>query len=357
MTEAYTPKNILITGGAGFIASHVVIHFVEKYPQYKIVNLDKLDYCSSLKNLSSIEDRPNYKFIKGNILSTDLISYILKSEEIDTIIHFAAQTHVDNSFGNSMSFTKNNILGTHVLLEAARFHKVKRFVHVSTDEVYGESTTEVGFTEADGRIDPSNPYSATKAGAEFLVNSYRSSFKVPVIITRGNNVYGPHQFPEKIVPKFINLLERGKPLPIHGDGTNRRKYVYATDVAKAFDVICHNGVIGEVYNIGTDVEFTNLQLAEYLLRHYKLEDQREKYLKFVEDRPFNDCRYHIDSSKLNRLGWQPTVKFEDGIAETVSWYRKNLHSWQNVEEALVAHPRIGLVGDRADAEDAGLSSP
>jgi len=196
----YVPKNILITGGAGFIASHVVILMVKKYPQFKIVNFDRLDYCSCLENLDEIKDFPNYKFVKGNICSSDLVSYVLHAEEIDTIMHFAAQTHVDNSFGNSFQFTQNNILGTHVLLESAKVAGIKRFIHVSTDEVYGEQRLDQEAMSEEQVLEPTNPYAATKAGAEFLAKSYHRSFGMPVIITRGNNVYGPHQFPEKIIP-------------------------------------------------------------------------------------------------------------------------------------------------------------
>jgi len=203
MESAYEPKNILITGGAGFIASHVILLLVKKYPNYKIVNLDILDYCSSLKNLAEIEQFRNYKFVKGSIGSTDLVNYILKKEKIDTIMHFAAQSHVDNSFGNSLVFTQTNVLGTHVLLEASKVAGIKRFIHVSTDEVYGEIDRADGDASEEKVLEPTNPYAATKAAAEFIVKSYHRSFNLPIIITRGNNVYGPHQYPEKIIPKFI----------------------------------------------------------------------------------------------------------------------------------------------------------
>jgi dTDP-glucose 4,6-dehydratase len=242
-TTLYEPKNILVTGGAGFIGSHVVIRLTKNYPQYKIVNLDKLDYCASLKNLDCIKDAPNYHFIKGDILSEDLVNYVISSHKIDTIMHFAAQTHVDNSFGNSIQFTKNNVLGTHVLLECAKVNKIRRFIHVSTDEVYGESSFADGVIE-NTMLQPTNPYAATKAGAEYLVKSYYKSFQLPTIITRGNNVYGPHQFPEKIIPKFIGLLHRKKPCYIHGTGEHKRSYLYVEDVARAFDIILHCGKPG-----------------------------------------------------------------------------------------------------------------
>jgi len=335
---SHTPKNVLITGGAGFIASHVVIRFVKKYPHYKIVNLDKLDYCSSLLNLKDIENAPNYKFVKGNICSSDFVKYIMQSEEIDTILHFAAQTHVDNSFGNSFQFTENNILGTHTLLEASKVYgKIKRFVHVSTDEVYGEIDEGEGF-EHSTILQPTNPYAATKAGAEFLVLAYHNSFKLPTIITRGNNVYGPHQYPEKLIPKFICLLTQDKPCYIHGDGSNRRNFLYVEDVANAFDTITHKGAVGNVYNIGTDFEISNLDVARLLLKHFGKDD---KYIQFVENRPFNDCRYKINTDKLLSLGWKPHITWEDGIQRTIEWYKNNMRNWVSIENALVPHPRAG----------------
>jgi len=334
----HTPKNILITGGAGFIASHVVLRFVKRYPQYKIVNLDKLDYCSSLLNLREIENAPNYKFVKGNICSSDFVKYIIQSEEIDTVLHFAAQTHVDNSFGNSFQFTENNILGTHTLLEASKVYgKIKRFVHVSTDEVYGEIDEGEGF-EHSTILQPTNPYAATKAGAEFLVLAYHNSFKLPTIITRGNNVYGPHQYPEKLIPKFICLLSQNRPCYIHGDGSNRRNFLYVEDVASAFDTITHKGVVGNVYNIGTDFEISNLDVAKILLKHFEKDDS---HIQFVENRPFNDCRYKINSDKLLALGWKPEVSWETGIQRTIDWYKSNMRNWATIESALVPHPRAG----------------
>jgi UDP-glucose 4,6-dehydratase len=337
--DAHTPKNILITGGAGFIASHVVLRFVKNYPQYKIVNLDKLDYCSSLLNLKELENSPNYKFVKGNVCSSDFVTYILASEEIDTILHFAAQTHVDNSFGNSFQFTENNILGTHTLLEASKVYgKIKRFVHVSTDEVYGEIEAGEGF-EHSTILQPTNPYAATKAGAEFLVQAYHNSFKLPTIITRGNNVYGPHQYPEKLIPKFICLLSQDKPCFIHGDGSNRRNFLFVEDVASAFDTITHKGLTGNVYNIGTDFEISNLDVARLLLKAFGKDEKT--HIQFVENRPFNDCRYKINSDKLLALGWRPQVSWEEGIQRTIDWYKNNTKNWISIEAALVPHPRAG----------------
>jgi dTDP-glucose 4,6-dehydratase len=332
----YQPQNILVTGGAGFIASHVVLLLVKKYPNYKIVNYDKLDYCSCLANLKEIETSPNYKFVKGDIQSVDLVSHILKTEQIDTILHFAAQTHVDNSFGNSLKFTETNVLGTHILLEAARVFQIKRFIHVSTDEVYGENEGD-DFDE-EKVLEPTNPYAATKAGAEFIVKSYHRSFGLPVIITRGNNVYGPHQYPEKLIPKFICLLQRDRPLTLHGNGSHKRTFVYVSDVAKAFDIILHQGAVGQIYNIGSNMEFSNLEIAIKLLEMFELLGQKDNYLTFVTDRVFNDKRYAINSEKLKKLGWKPETEFEVGLRETIRWYLSHSKNWPAVESALKPHP-------------------
>eukprot|EP01121_Diplochlamys_sp_Union-15-3_P006395 TRINITY_DN16894_c0_g1_i1.p1 TRINITY_DN16894_c0_g1~~TRINITY_DN16894_c0_g1_i1.p1 ORF type:complete len:362 (+),score=54.98 TRINITY_DN16894_c0_g1_i1:53-1087(+) len=338
----YVPKKILLTGGAGFIGSHVLIHLVKNYPDYTIWNLDKLDYCSSLKNLEEIKNHPNYHFVKGDILSSDLINHLLSSHKIDTIMHFAAQSHVDNSFGNSIAFTRNNILGTHVLLECAKVHNVKRFVHVSTDEVYGESSFGEGVKE-NCVLAPTNPYAASKAGAEHLVQSYYRSFRLPVIITRGNNVYGPHQYPEKIIPKFIGLLERGKPCCIHGNGSHKRSFIHVSDVVRAFDAILHKGAIGETYNIGTSFEISTLDVAKKLIAEFGLTEQESKYTEFVADRPFNDLRYAIDPSKLHQLGWKEQVSWDEGVKQTFAWYKRfKFENWDNAEIALKPHPYINV---------------
>eukprot|EP00605_Chrysophyceae_sp_TOSAG23-4_P000677 GSChrysophyteH1.ASY1.ANO1.761.1 assembled CDS len=307
--DPYEPKNIMITGGAGFIASHVVILLAKKYPQYNIINYDRLDYCSCIENLEEVENLPNYKFIKGNICSSELVNYVLETENIDTIMHFAAQTHVDNSFGNSFQFTQNNIMGTHVLLESAKIAKIKRFIHVSTDEVYGEQQKDQAAMDEEQILEPTNPYAATKAGAEFLAKSYLRSFDFPLIITRGNNVYGPHQYPEKLIPKFINQLKRGRKVTLHGTGANMRNFLYVED-----DLIKLSGYSGK----------------------------EEEMMTFVEDRFFNDLRYHINSDRLFELGWEEQVSWEDGIRLTHDWYIKNAHRYGDIESALVAHPRAGL---------------
>jgi UDP-glucose 4,6-dehydratase len=340
-TGEYTPKNIMVTGGAGFIASHIVIRLVKKYPQYKIVNFDKLDYCSSLKNLNEISDRPNYKFVKGNLLSADLIKYVLETEEIDTIIHAAAQTHVDNSFGNSFAFTENNVMGSHVLVEAAKNHeKLRRFIHVSTDEVYGSSYDDDPSRKEGDVLEPTNPYAATKAAAEQIVKSYYTSFKVPVIITRGNNVYGPHQYPEKVIPKFIRRLVNGLPCCLHGDGSNSRHFIFVEDVASAFDTVMHKGITGETYNIGCDEEMTNLEVAQTLVKAVYPDKDPKEMITHVMDRPFNDVRYYLNFNKLLALGWKPEVKFKDGLKRTVEWYMARDKDWWDcgTDSSLAAHP-------------------
>lgn len=389
MGDEVFEKRVLVTGGAGFIGSHVVTHLVRRYPQYLIVNLDSLDYCSCVRNVhagiasppasintsNSIEDIDdndddddddddevgtrlrgsfcewdqsledpalprNYKFIKGSIASADLVEYVLRTEQIDTVLHFAAQSHVDNSFGNSIAFSETNILGTHVLLEAARIYgRVRRFVHVSTDEVYGEGSAETPAMTEDHVLEPTNPYAASKAGAEFLVKAYQRSFKLPTIITRSNNVYGPHQYPEKLIPKFVNQIARGRSVTIHGDGSHTRNYLYISDVVAAFDLVLHHGAIGEVYNIGGTNEVSNRQVALDLLAIMKPGAAAvESAIVTCADRPFNDQRYTIDASKLRALGWREKVSWADGLRRTVKWYARHGHRFANIDHALEAHP-------------------
>ena len=314
---------------------------MKNYPHYKVVCFDKMDYCSSLSNLNEVKECKNFKFIKGNILSADLLRYVFETEEIDTIIHAAAQTHVDNSFGNSFTFTENNVMGTHVLIESAKVHGIKRFIHVSTDEVYGSSYADDPRHIETDALEPTNPYAATKAAAENIVKSYYRSFKLPVIITRGNNVYGPHQYPEKVIPKFVRRLLTGLPCCIHGDGTNSRHFIYVEDVAKAFVTILHRGVDGETYNIGCEDEYTNLEVAQRLVKALKpAAPDVNDHIEFVNDRPFNDVRYYISSTKLHGLGWSPQVDFDEGLQRTIDWYAKVSKDWWDIgtDSALAAHP-------------------
>ena len=300
-----------------------------------------------MANLNEIADLPNYKFVKGNICSSELVSYVLKEEKIDTIMHFAAQTHVDNSFGNSFQFTENNIMGTHVLLESAKVCGIKRFIHVSTDEVYGEQHMNQDAMDEEQVLEPTNPYAATKAGAEFMAKSYHRSFNMPIIITRGNNVYGPHQFPEKLIPKFINQISRGKAVTMHGTGQNMRNFLYVEDVARAFEIVLFKGVVGQIYNIGGTQERKNIEVTKDLLAlsGYITPEQQQTMITYVEDRAFNDLRYHINSDKLAALGWKELVKWEDGLKVTYDWFIKNSHRYGNIDAALVAHPSFGLTHD------------
>lgn len=333
-------QSVLVTGAAGFIGSNVMCHLVKKYPNVRFVALDKLNYCASERNLDEIRDFPNFNFVKGDITSSDLVNYVMKIHEIDTIMHFAAQSHVDNSFGNSIDFTFANVLGTHVLLESARMRKehIKKFIHVSTDEVYGESGVNDERCGPDSALNPTNPYAATKVAAEFLCKSYSHSFGLPIIITRGNNVYGPKQYPEKLIPKFINLLMKGLPCPLHGDGRNRRSFLHVDDVSRAFDIILTKGIPGQIYNIGTRVEIANIDTLRAILRLFGFQDLEDNYIQFVKDRAFNDFRYHIDPSSLEDLGWKPQISFEDGLRCTKDWYIVNENHWTDIKSALTAHP-------------------
>ncbi|EMC95287.1 hypothetical protein BAUCODRAFT_48602, partial [Baudoinia panamericana UAMH 10762] len=334
-------RNILVTGGEGFIASWVVRHLVCKYPDaYNVVSFDKLDYCSSLNNARMLESRPNFSFFHGDLTQPDSVLKCLEKYHIDTVFHLAAQSHVDLSFGNSYSFTKNNVLGTHVLLESTIAVKtVKRFFHISTDEVYGEVDKDAADLTERSLLAPTNPYAATKAAAEMMVTAYVRSFKLPAVIVRLNNVYGPHQYPEKIIPKFINLLLRKRPLCIHGDGQHTRRYLYAGDAADAFDTILHKGQIGQIYNVDSRDEIGNLDLAAKLLSIFGI-TQTAGWIEHTRDRPFNDRRYAVDGSKLRKLGWRQGVSFEEGLANTVDWYRKFSRWWGQVDAILAPFPVV-----------------
>lgn len=340
----YTPYVVLITGGAGFIASNLLLLLVKKHPDIKFINLDSLEYCACLENLSEIEGYQNYKFIRGSICDVNLINSILEENNVDTIMHLAAETHVCNSFGNSFKFTQTNVMGTHILLECAKNHNIKRFIHCSTDEVYGEDRVGIAMDE-NSKMNPSNPYAASKAGAELLVKSYHHSFKLPTIISNGNNVYGRHQYPEKMIPKFINQLMRGFPITIHGNGNNLRNFLNVEDVARAFECLLFYGVIGESYNIGGSNEFKNIEVANMILDLMwptisHLYDNKEGAIIYVEDRNFNDYRYHITSEKLKKLGWEEQISFSEGLINTIQWYRDNSHRYANITNALKAHPNL-----------------
>jgi dTDP-glucose 4,6-dehydratase len=331
-------KTIIITGGAGFIGSHVVRLFANKYPEYKIVNLDKLTYAGNLENLKDIDSKPNYTFVKADITDSETIRKVFKQYTPDGIIHLAAESHVDRSIANPMEFIQTNIVGTVVLLNAVREiwgdnTKDKRFYHVSTDEVYGSLGATGLFTE-ETPYDPRSPYSSSKASSDHLVRAYFHTYKLPIVISNCSNNYGANQFPEKLIPLSINNIKNNKPIPIYGKGENVRDWLFVNDHANAIDKIYHNGKNGETYNIGGNNEWTNIDLIHALCKvmDKKLnrpEGTSAKLITFVKDRAGHDLRYAIDSSKLQReLGWSPSLQFEEGIEKTVDWYLAN-EQWLN----------------------------
>ncbi|PFH60687.1 hypothetical protein XA68_10525 [Ophiocordyceps unilateralis] len=325
-------RNIMITGGAGFIGSWVVRHLTLTYPQaYNIVSFDKLDYCATLNNTRPLNDRRNFTFYHGDLTNPSEVLDCMERYRIDTVMHFAAQSHVDLSFGNSYGFTHANVYGTHVLLESANKVGVQRFIHVSTDEVYGEVKEGDDERPETSILAPTNPYAASKAAAEMLVQSYQKSFKLPTIIVRSNNVYGPHQYPEKIIPKFACLVNRQRPVVLHGDGSPTRRYLYASDAADAFDTILHKGQIGQIYNVGSSDEISNLALSGKILDALGVNgddgERSRKWIKWTEDRPFNDRRYAVDGTKLRQLGWQQRMSLDRGLLLTVDWYRRFGEMW------------------------------
>jgi len=317
--------NLLITGGCGFIGSNFINHFfVKNYNSInKLVNIDVMYYCANENNvLPEIQNDSKYKLVKANINNPDLIKFLLAENNINTVVHFAAQSHVENSFNNALLYTFDNIVATHTLLEMCRvWGKIDRFIHVSTDEVYGESMIEELCEEA--RLCPTNPYAATKAAAELLVSSYYHTFKMPIIITRGNNVYGPNQYPEKLIPVFITKLNKNEKLPIQGDGECIRNFIYIKDAVDAFEIILKNGVIGEIYNIGGNIEneYSVKKVAQLLVSLLKGEQAEiTDWIEYVPDRPFNDKRYLINNNKIKNLGWVQKWPFLNGLLETIDYY-------------------------------------
>lgn len=323
MASERTFKNILVTGGCGFIGSNFINYILSTREDIFVLNIDRLDYCASEDNVVDLfrKDEKKYKLIHTDINNREKIMECLNEYGIDTVVHFAAQSHVDNSFGNSIQFTIDNVLGTHTLLECAKVYgKLSLFLHFSTDEVYGEvSLNDIGCTEK-SLLNPTNPYAASKAGAEFIVRSYYHSFKLPIIITRGNNVYGPRQYPEKLIPRFITRLLKGEKCQIHGKGESRRNFIYADDVSRAVETILNLGVINEIYNIGSTDEYSVVEVLDKLLLELDIRLDREDVSEFVEDRCFNDQRYFIQADKLESLGWKREISFEEGLKKTIEWY-------------------------------------
>ncbi len=318
---------VLVTGGAGFIGSNFEKYMLDKYSDYEIINLDALTYCGNLRNLEDIEDNPNYSFVKGNIRDSKLVAEIV-SEGIDYIVNFAAESHVDRSIEDPEIFIKSNILGTQVLLDAAKKYNIKKYLQVSTDEVYGSLGSEGYFTE-DTPLKANSPYSASKAGADLMVRAYGNTFNLPINITRCSNNYGPYQFPEKLIPLMISNALEDKKLPIYGDGKNIRDWLHVYDHCSAIDLVLHNGKLGEVYNIGGHNEKQNIDIVKLIL---KALDKPESLIEFVNDRLGHDRRYAIDSTKItNELGWVPKYTFETGIVETIKWYLDNQDWIANVK--------------------------
>ena len=333
-------KNILITGGAGFIGSHLVRLFVNKYPDYKIVNLDKLTYAGNLANLTDVETKPNYEFVKMDIVDAQAIEKLFVDYQFTQVIHLAAESHVDRSISNPLEFVMTNVIGTVNLLNAAKFiwkdnFEGKLFYHVSTDEVYG-TLGETGMFEETTAYDPHSPYSASKASSDHFVRAYFDTFGLPSVISNCSNNYGSFQFPEKLLPLFINNIQNNKPLPVYGKGENIRDWLWVEDHARAIDVIFHEAKLGETYNIGGHNEWTNIDLIKLMC---KIMDQKldrevgesEKLITYVKDRAGHDLRYAIDSSKLqDDLGWKPSLQFEEGLEKTINWYLENTEWLKNV---------------------------
>ena len=313
---------LLVTGGCGFIGSNFVRYILQKYRSYKIVNLDKLTYCGCKTNLKDIEKDRRYEFVKGDICNEKLVDRLTK--KCDAVLNFAAESHVDRSIDDALDFIRTNVHGVQVLLDSAKKHKVKRFIQISTDEVYG--SIERGSFKETSLLHPNSPYAASKAGGDHLALAYYTTFGTPVIVTRSSNNFGPYQFPEKITPLFITNLLEGKKVPLYGDGMNVRDWLYVLDNCRAIDLVLHKGKVGEIYNIGGGYEIPNIKLARLIL---KLMSQGDNMIKYVADRLGHDRRYSLVSKKIEKLGWRPTKDFKVAIKETVEWYRNNKRWWKS----------------------------
>ncbi|MFT4303212.1 MAG: dTDP-glucose 4,6-dehydratase [Candidatus Woesearchaeota archaeon] len=323
---------ILVTGGCGFIGSNFILQILKKYPKYHIINLDKLTYSGNKNNLKEIEKNPNYKFVKGDICDKKLVNKLVK--KVDTIVHFAAESHVDRSILHADEFIKTNINGTHILLEAARRNGNKRFHHISTDEVFGALGKTGKFNE-NTPYNPHSPYSASKAASDHLVKAYYNTYGLPITISNCSNNYGPYQFPEKLIPLFVTNLIDNKKVPVYGKGLNVRDWVHVHDHNEAIDLILHKGKIGETYCIGGDAEKTNIEITKNILRLFH---KGEDLIEYVEDRKGHDFRYAIDFSKIKKeLGWSPKHSFKQGLKETVQWYIKNENWWRPLKKKVISN--------------------
>jgi dTDP-glucose 4,6-dehydratase len=333
-------KNILVTGGAGFIGSHLVRLLVNKYPDYKIINMDVLTYAGNLSNLKDIEGKENYEFVKCDICDIEKVKQVFKEHHIDSVIHLAAESHVDRSIEDPFSFAQTNVMGTLSLIQAAKSFwntdfENKLFYHVSTDEVYGSLDQEGFFTE-NTKYDPHSPYSASKASSDHFVRAFADTYGLPIVISNCSNNYGSYQFPEKLIPLFINNIVNNKPLPVYGKGENIRDWLFVDDHARAIDVIFHKGKLGDTYNIGGFNEWKNIDLIRVMIKTVdrllgRDEGASDKLITYVTDRAGHDLRYAIDSAKLkNELGWEPSLQFEEGIEKTVQWYLKNNEWMDNI---------------------------
>jgi dTDP-glucose 4,6-dehydratase len=316
---------LLVTGGCGFIGSNFIHYMLEKYPDCKIINLDKLTYAGNPENLKDVVDNPNYSFVKGDICNPVIVNEVMN--KVDHVVHFAAESHVDRSIDDGSVFVSTNVLGTNNLLQSALANDIKKFIHISTDEVYG-STKEGSFVEED-MLNPSSPYSSSKAGSDLLAMSYYITHGLPVTITRCTNNFGPYQYPEKLIPFFISRLMEGKKVPVYGTGLNVRDWIYVEDHCSAVDFVLHNGNSGEIYNIGGGNELTNLEITHRLLEAFGYD---ESIIEYVEDRKGHDFRYSLDCSKLQKMGWSPEYDFDTALQHTISWYKENRWWWEPLKQ-------------------------
>jgi dTDP-glucose 4,6-dehydratase len=318
-------RTIVVTGGAGFIGSNFIRYMLNKHPDYLLINYDKLTYAGNLENLKDVENSPGYDFVHGDICDFNLLMKVFQG--VHAVINFAAESHVDRSIVSSRPFALTNVYGTSALLEAAKNRNVSRFVQVSTDEVYG-SIAKGSFKESD-RLKPSSPYSASKAAADLIVRSYWTTYKMPIIITRTTNNFGPYQYPEKLISLFITNALEDRPLPLYGDGSNVRDWIYVEDNCEAIDIALHRGLVGQTYNISSGQEFSNLQISKMILKEL---DKSEELIEYVADRPGHDRRYSLDCQKIRELGWQPKHNFTEALRKTVDWYKENQQWWKKLKK-------------------------